>query len=402
LLGPARGFDGNTWSHGGPVLLIDYQWRPGFERDQTFEHVGIDDRSALSINTVTGNVAVNSKDIHLPGVAGMDLDVSRTFNGQNLGNGSTVFGSAWTESINGAATRSRWRWYDNARTIFANGGAIYRFDVDYAADPAGTNPNIAYLTPPGLDADLSVVKSTNVATLTFRKTGAKWIYSAPYDDTTVRLSQIKDRHNNTISLTYRSDHPGNLDYITDTYGRQLQFTWDFANAGKLTKITDASGRHWDYTTDTTTSSGHRLLTGFTNSEGDTTTYTYDATALPGTWDKLKKITDARGHDITLAYSGTTGDYSQVTSVTRPVDATSSHDVVWQFNYKATAGTGDNCTATGVVGRTVETDPEGHLTTYCYNKNGQVIQTFDANHRSVTSEYTASANVAKFTGLAGDR
>jgi RHS repeat-associated protein len=393
-------FDGNTWNHGGPTLSIEYELHPGFERDQTYERVGIDDRSALSVNAVSGNVAIDSNDIHLPGVAGMDLDVRRTFNGQNLGNGSTIFGSAWTESINGSAARNGWRWYDNARVIFANSGAIYRFDVDYAADPAGTNPNIAYLTPPGIDADLSVVKSTNVGTLTFRKTGVKWIYSAPYDDTNVRLSQIKDRHGNTISLTYRSDHPGNLDYITDTYGRQLQFTYDFANAGKLTKITDASGRHWDYTTDTTTSSGHRLLTGFTNPEGHTTTYDYDAGALPGTWDKLEKITDARGHDITLGYSGTTGDYSQVTSVTRPVDATSGHDIVWQFNYKPAGGTGDTCTATGVIAKSVETDPEGNLTTYCYNKSGQVLQTFDGNHRSVGSEYTAAANVAKFTELAG--
>jgi hypothetical protein len=246
-------FDGNTWDHGGPTLSIEYELHPGHERDQTYESVGIDDRSNLSVNTVSGNVAVTSDDINLPGVAGLNLDVSRAFNGQNLGDPSTLFGSAWTENINGSETINRWRWYDNARDIFANGNAIYRFDVDYAADPAGTNPNIAYITPPGIDADLSVGKSTNIGTLTFRKTGVKWIYSAPYDDSSVRLSQIKDRHGNTITLNYLAAHPEKLDSITDTYGRQLQFTYDFANAGKLTKITDASGRHWDYTTDTTTS-----------------------------------------------------------------------------------------------------------------------------------------------------
>jgi RHS repeat-associated protein len=392
-------FDGTTWDHGSPTLSIEYELHPGHERDQTYESLGIDDRSSLSVNTISGNVAVDSDDINLPGVAGLNLDVSRTFNGQNLGDGSTLFGSAWTENINGSEAINRVRWYDDGRDIFANGNAIYRFDRDFA-NAGNDSTHQYYVTPPGIDADLVVDPTTEIGTLTYRKTGLKWIYSAPYNDSDVRLSQIKDRHGNTITLTYLAAHPEKLDYITDTFGRKLQFTYDFANAGKLTKITDASGRHWDYATDTTTSSGHRLLTGFTNPEGKTTTYHYDTGALPGTWDKLDKITDARGHDITLGYSGTTGDYSQVTSVTRPVDATSGHNIVWQFNYKPTAGTGSTCTGPDFIGKTVETDPESHTTTYCYNKLGQPIQVFDGNGRSVNKTYNAAANVATFTGLAG--
>ncbi len=390
-------YDGTTWDHGNPTLSINYEMQPGSERDQTYEGVGIDDRSGLSVNTATGNVAVNSTDLSLPGVAGLGLTVGRAFNGQNLGNGDGLFGSAWSDSINGAGYLNLRVWYDDARVIRANGGAIYRFDRNFAGDDATSE---AYVTPPGIDADFKVVKSTGVGTLTFRKTGLQWVYANTFDSYHNTLSQIKDRHGNHIDITPRTGTPEKIDYITDTYGRKLQFTYDFGDFGKLTRITDASGRHWDYATDTTSSSGHRLLTGFTNPDGKTTTYHYDPAALPGTWDKLDKITDARGHDITLAYSGTTGDYSQVTSVTRPVDATSGHNIVWQFNYKPGAGVGDTCTASGVIAKTVETDPEAHATTYCYNKNGQVVQTFDANHRSVSATYTAAANVATFTGLAG--
>jgi RHS repeat-associated protein len=119
---------------------------------------------------------------------------------------------------------------------------------------------------------------------------------------------------------------------------------------------------------------------------------------------MNKLTDARGHDLTFGYGGSTGaaqgEDDQLTSVTRTVDTNSAHNQVWQFNYSPASGTGDRCTATGVIARTVETDPEGHLTTYCDNADGQVVQTFDANHRSVQASYTAQANVATFTGLAG--
>jgi RHS repeat-associated protein len=391
-------FGGRTYANGGPTLEITYEMHPGAERDQTTDGFAIDDRSGLAVGVSAGNLAVSSNDIQLPGVAGMDLNVSRTFNAQNLGDGSGFFGTAWTESINGSPTINHYNWLDDQRAIFANGGAIYRFDRDYAHDTSGA---MAYITPPGMDADMTVDTATDVTTLTFRKTGTKWIYSAPFDDTNIRLSQIKDRHNNTITLTYRTDFPEKLDKITDTYGRDLSFSYNLASYGQLDRITDASGRHWDYAHDVTTSSGHPILTGFTNPDGKTTTYTSLTPAETDgtTWDKLKQITDARGHTIKVEY-GSDGDYSQPTKITRTVDGTVTNDVIYKFNYKPAAGVGDACTATGWIGRTVETDPENHLTTYCYNQNGQVIQTFDANHRSVQKTYNASANVATFTGLAG--
>jgi RHS repeat-associated protein len=390
-------YDGTTWDHGNPTLSINYELHPGSERDQRYEGVAIDDRSGLSVNTVSGNVAVTSTDISLPGVAGLDLTVGRSFNGQNLGNGSGLFGSAWSDSINGAGYENDRIWYDDARVIHANGGAIYRFDRNFAGDDATYE---AYVTPPGIDADFKVVKATGIGTLTFRKTGLQWVYANTFDSYHNTLSQIKDRHGNHIDITPKSGTPNKIDYITDTYGRRLSFS--YGSNAELTRITDASGRHWDYSTDHTTSPTHNVLTGFTNPDLKTTSYHYDTGALPGTWDKLDKITDARGHDITLAYSGSTGDYSQVTSVTRPLDATPAHDIAWQFNYKPTAGVGHTCTSADAIGRTLETDPLSGVTTYCYNKSGQVIETWDASTpaRRVDTTYTPSANVATFTGLAG--
>lgn len=392
---------GQSYAAGGPTLEITYEMHPGFERDQQRETIGLDDRSAASVGLSSGNLAIDSTDINLPGVAGLNLQVNRTYNAQNLGDGSTLFGTAWTESINGAETITGYNWLDDQRIIYANGNAIYRFDRDYASDTSG---KMAYTTPPGIDADLSVDTSTDVSTLTFRKTGTKWIYLAPHDDSNMRLSQIVDRNGNHIDLAYRTDHQSKLDHITDTYGRQLTFHYNSANWQVLDSITDASGREWSYGHDTTTSPGHPILTSFTNPDGKTTSYHYFTPAeVDGTtWDKMKSMTDARGHDVTFEY-GPDGDWSQVTKITRPVDANTAHDIVWQYKYHPASGTGATCTTTGglaPVGRTVETDPEGHLTTYCYNQSGQTIETFDANGRSVRTEYNAQANVAKFTGLAG--
>ena len=132
----------------------------------------------------------------------------------------------------------------------------------------------------------------------------------------------------------------------------------------------------------------------------------------GTYDELQKITDARGHDITLEFGGSTspkrGRYDQVTRITRPVSTDTAKTVVWQYDYQATAAGTCDATVTrpgtgltdAVVARTLETDPEGHTTNYCYNADGQVIQTIDGNGRKTTQTYNAQANVERFTGLAG--
>jgi len=396
---------GTTTAAIPPLLNIIFQTRPGQERDQSYEGFGIDDRSSLSANVTSGNFSTTSHDISLPGVAGMGLDVSRTYNIADLGN-SHQFGSAWTGTVNGADLMQDYDFTDDARVIYANGGAVYRFDRDYASD---TGAQLHYKTPSGIDADLTKNTTDGTTTLTFRSGGTKWIYGAQYDGYHAQLTQIQDRHGNHIDLHYRSSNQDQLDYITDTYGHNLTFNYD-AN-GHLHTITQSVGsvsRTWTYNLDAT----HGDLTSFVNPDTKTTTYTYfDPALVGGTYDELKTITDARGHDTTLHFGGSTspirGDYDEVTSITRPADASSAHDAVWKIDYQATPTPTCSSTVTkvdgttdAVVGRTLETDPEGHTTSYCYNKDGQVIQTVDGNGRKASQTYTASANVERFTGLAG--
>ncbi|WP_445148359.1 RHS repeat-associated core domain-containing protein [Baekduia sp. Peel2402] len=367
-------FDGHQAAHGGPTIRVDFEWHPGFESDQTYESLGFDGNSKLAVNVATGNVAVDSTDINLPGAGGFNLKLRRTFNGQNLGNGAGVFGSGWSEGINNAAFLGERVWYDDSRTIYGNGNAIYRFDRDWANDTSTTR---AYLSPPNINADLVTNKSTGVATLTFRDTGVKWTYAASYDGYTVQLAQVSDAAGHHIDITPKSGRPERVGSITDSNGDVLNFT--YGTNGQLLKIAKGT-TEWNY--GTTIVNGHNLLTSYTSPSSQTTSYHYDATALPGTWDKLDKVTSRDNIIFNLVY-GPQGDWSQVTQITQDFPD-SRPDSVSNFNYKPSSGTGHACASpvsnspwpnNVVFDRTVATDPAGHVTTYCYNTSAQVIQTW---------------------------
>jgi YD repeat-containing protein len=156
-------------------------------------------------------------------------------------------------------------------------------------------------------------------------------------------------------------------------------TFVYGTNGQLTKITKGA-TEWKYAT--TIVNGHNLLTGYTNPTNQTTSYHYDAGALPGTWDKLDRVTDTAGQIFRLTY-GPQGDWSQVTQVTQDFpDA--RPDNITKFDYKPVSTLGHACTTpvanspypnNVVFDRTVETDNAGRVTTYCYNTSGQVIQSW---------------------------
>lgn len=160
-------------------------------------------------------------------------------------------------------------------------------------------------------------------------------------------------------------------------------------------MTGGGGRTWTY--NLTTAGTATVLGSFTNPDGKTTSYTYDASSSAPA--RLNKVTDARTNDLLFQY-GLGNDGGRVTQITRVVDGTTANDVVTKLAYNPASTVGHACATSGVVSRTVETDPENHATTYCVNNKGQVVETWDAKDRKTTTEYTPGANVFKFTDLAG--
>jgi hypothetical protein len=111
LKGPASGAADGAHA---PTLEIDWVAHPGFERDGTYESQQIDDRSDLSVNVATGNLALQSTDINLPGVAGNDLTLSRTYNSADLAYHSIDTAqlqlnmAGWSWEVNGAGLREQY------------------------------------------------------------------------------------------------------------------------------------------------------------------------------------------------------------------------------------------------------------------------------------------------------
>jgi hypothetical protein len=372
--------DSPTGANQGPYLQIDWRWRPGIERDQSYQSVGIDDQSALNVNVVSGNLSVRSGDVHLPGVAGMDLDFSRTYNSGDLAD-DHLTGSAWSPEVNGAGLDLENHFLSDGHTLYANGGAIYRFDRDPSADSGTT---LAFTTPSGIDATMTQDNITAVTTVTFDD-GMAWTYTDG-NFYSQQLTQIADGDGHHIDLSYDGDQGDDgraLGTITDTNGDVLTVTRD--EDGNVTGLTDADDRHWAYAKNT---SVNNRLDSITDPDANTTGYHYRAD-IPTVWDLLDNITDRDGHDIKLQYSAD-GNPFHLTKITRELDATPAHNLVWRFNYAPATGVGDACTATGVLGRTVETDPDGQQITYCYDTNGQVVQTFGDPTNTAPSNTTAPA------------
>jgi RHS repeat-associated protein len=373
-----------------PLISIDWMPRIGVEQDQTYASVGIDDRSDMKVNVASGNIAVESNDISIPGVNGLDLELSRTYNSEDTGN-QHLLGSAWTESIDGAALKMDFSWLSHSHVMYANGGAVYRFENSAADIDSIGAPRLA--APPAMSGRMNESASTNGVTVTWPD-GRVWTYGDDVDGYHQVLQEIKDAHGNTIRLQYSSEpDPTTLTRITDSYGNVLRV--DRNGSNQITGLSDAQGRRWLYGGLTGT---YHNLDAFTNPDGKVTRYTYDTSHPWDIADWMQKITDARGHDIVIGYSGATGDWQQVTSITRVVDG-GANDVRWSFDYAPAAGTGHSCSTT-TNSRTVETDPRGKLTTYCYDNLGHVTETWDALGRRQKKDYDANANVISAESAAG--
>jgi hypothetical protein len=130
---------------------------------------------------------------------------------------------------------------------------------------SGTTATFA-TPPPDLNASLTRDTSTGVYTLTFNRAEIRQVFNSAG-----QLTQIKDRNDNTIGLTYYASGAQSVDDVTDTQGRVFGF--DQAGGGvKIPAAHDPSGRDLTYTYGST---GSDYLTDYTDAAGNDTLYAYD-------------------------------------------------------------------------------------------------------------------------------
>lgn len=105
------------------------------------------------------------------------------------------------------------------------------------------------------------MKTKSQVIYTFQKLGS--------NDVAYMLTSIKDRNNNTISLSYTQglNNTRIISSVTDPSGRTLQFT-HFSGTNLIRRITDPLGRNIQF------NYSNGLLTAFTDAKGQNTTYNY--------------------------------------------------------------------------------------------------------------------------------
>jgi YD repeat-containing protein len=152
----------------------------------------------------------------------------------------------------------------------------------------------------------------------------KWTF-----DTAGKLTSMKDKNNNDITLTYNADDT--LQQITDMQDRTTRFFYSGSGTSKRidSVIDDAGNRTFDYTT----SSG--LLTSYVDPENGSTkptTYSYSS-------GLLTTITDPRGHDTVITYQN-----NRVQTIKRVLNPSTQTGLTTTFTYFDT----DTCTGTADV------------------------------------------------------
>ena len=169
------------------------------------------------VNTLSGAYTTQGTDLSMPGI-GVTFNLSRSYTSADTTSGR--LGPGWTDS------------YSASLTVQPNGDVLVRNEhgqqLYYTKQVDGS-----FVGPQGTLATLSAISggyqllNNDQTKLTFDSTG--------------RLTAIKDRNNEGVTLSYNGT---NLQSVTDSVNRVVTFT---PNAdGTLQKATLPDGRHVDY------------------------------------------------------------------------------------------------------------------------------------------------------------
>lgn len=347
-----------TSSQNPPKLVIGWVDRTGLRHHFTTEDFPLTERMDAHVNVANGNLTMHAKGLHIAGTAGHSLDLQQYFN--RLAFNPGYLGNNWTLST-GRSTQIQ---------ILEDGSVAYTGETGEVI-PFRKRADGSFTPPTGANATL-VKNADGTYKLTFNKTDLKQNFTVT-NNVGLMTSEV-DRNGNTISFSYASG----LDRITDTQGRVTSLTTD--GSGRVTLVTDPSGRTYRFAYD-----GSGNLTSYTDPANGVTTYTYDASG------NLTKIVDPLGKITTFVYDSS----QRVTSLTRVTNPATLTGPTTTYVYSAATAP-----CSGLGGKTVSTDPNGHQTTYCWDGTSRVTQVTDALGHHHQATYNGNSDVTSESDALG--
>lgn len=202
------------------------------------------------VNTVTGNMYLNQRDLLIKGRCGLHLSFDRHYNSLMPKNGPLGFG--WTHTYNhylmfvdnnsngvvdAADTdniTSSVIWVDST-------GAFREFIVPGSA--AGVPVGSSFQAAPGLNFKME--RQSDGSYIVREKSGLVYKFEnlAGQVGQLAKLTAITDRKGNALTMNYVN---GNLSAVTDSLSRSLSFT--YGTGGRISDIKDWTNRqhHYDY------------------------------------------------------------------------------------------------------------------------------------------------------------
>jgi RHS repeat-associated protein/uncharacterized repeat protein (TIGR01451 family) len=275
--------------------------------------------AADPINTTTGELYLTAfPDLELSGP--MDLVLERTYNSSFARNRvESLIGMNWRHSFDWDC-----RFSEGELTIVTSTGRVLKFLPE--GDPA------EWVLQTNLHRPFQLIETDDKGAPHYHlfdpRTRLRYRFATPEGLAAMRLVEIRDPYGARLDLAYGSE--GRLDTVSDGLGRE--FTFSYEN-GLLASVTDG---------ERTVSYAYvdSFLTGFTDTGGFETTYSYTdaggfegllvATTLPEgnqplqqAWDAVGRVasqSNAAGDTTTLSYG------ANETTVTHPDGSTTVHAI----------------------------------------------------------------------------
>ncbi len=343
-----------------PYFYVYYVNAIGQHPTYTMETHQLTDRTSLGVNVANGNLTLQASDLNVQGT-GLPLTIRRVYN--SLGQGGAFGTWLMTPGVDENLT-----FYDSVNAMFQGPGG-------YAVNFYWTGS--AYTPAPGVEASL-VKNGGGTYTLTYNTSGEQ----LNFNSAGVLTSDV-DRNGDTISFTTTS---GDVTTISDTQSRSTTLSYSSPVASNLVSgITDSTSRTWGYSY--TSASGFYELTQYTDPNSKSTQYSYDTSG------RITQITDPLSNETKFTYDSS----SRVTSITYVTDNVHGTGPTTNYTYNTGAGScGTPPSGQTYFGNTVSENADSYSTTYCYDPQGQVIETIDPNSHAQQMTFTSDLQTAAST------